>query len=498
MIKGRFILLILVLFWFKSSGQQTFFTFFPNPLNAFLLDLFEDKYGNYLAVGEQKVFNQFETTRGTLWRITPQGDTLSKYFAGADTTTGFAHILHSDRYYCTIIGGMSIPNKQNSSFTMILHLDSSLNVVEKKFILPESTTGASTEVLLKINDSYYCFGSTVELKGSPRHSIMKLNKDFNIIGFQTYSLNSIGSFAGSFTEAIESPDSSQLWAFGDNLTPGDQATCDMVVFDTLLNLIEIKPFPFGEYPHWSQFMNVQSTKWITDSTFLVGGSFWHQNYPAPSQIDIGLCKFDSSMVYRPVAIFGATDTIEDSAYFGTFDFNMPDSIFVTGTKRTGTGFFPRNPSWIHLEMVNNDLQSCFQRYYGGDAYYWVHKIIATNDGGALVAGNRYDYLTQGYERDVFFLKVNNEGLITSSANETYCPYLPFSVYPNPGGNFPIIHLATKNALLKVYSISGRLLKTMHLKEGANQADFSSLPSGIYILSSANQNGEVFSTKWIKN
>lgn len=492
------ILVLQVLFRLDALSQQTFFTFFPSVLNAVILDIIEDQYGNYLAVGQQRISNDFSTNRGTLWRITPQGDTLSKNFShGGDTSTGFVNIIHSEDFYCTILGGITLHQQQNFSYMMILHIDSSLNVVEKKFIAPPETIGASALLVVELMGNYYCIGSSVNLDGVAQHSIMKLDNSFDIIGFQTYSFNGTRSFTGSFMDVIISPDSTQLWAFGYNLTPDDQSNCDMVVFDTLLNFVEIKPFPFGEYPNWSQFEDDLTARLLNDSTFLVGGQFWYQNYPEPSQIDIGFCKFDSSLVFKPVTVFGAIDTIDAGGFKNTFDFICNDSIFFTGMKRTGGGLYPTSPSWIHVGLINNNMNPYYVRYYGGDAFYWVNSILATSDGGALIAGDRYDYLTQGYERDAFFLKVNRDGLVTSSKHEPYCPYLPFTVYPNPGNDYPIINLASQNAFLKVHNITGQMILSITLKEGANQVDFSHLPNGSYILSIVDQNGEVFSKKWIK-
>lgn len=492
------ILVLQVLFRLDALSQQTFFTFFPSVLNAVILDMIEDQYGNYLAVGQQRISNDFSTNRGTLWRITSQGDTLSKNFShGGDTSTGFVNIIHSEDFYCTILGGITLHQQQNFSYMMILHIDSSLNVVEKKFIAPPETIGASALLVVELMGNYYCIGSSVNLDGVAQHSIMKLDNSFDIIGFQTYSFNGTRSFTGSFMDVIISPDSTQLWAFGYNLTPDDQSNCDMVVFDTLLNFVEIKPFPFGEYPNWSQFEDDLTARLLNDSTFLVGGQFWYQNYPEPSQIDIGFCKFDSSLVFKPVTVFGAIDTIDAGGFKNTFDFISNDSIFFTGMKRTGGGLYPTSPSWIHVGLINNNMNPYYVRYYGGDAFYWVNSILATSDGGALIAGDRYDYLTQGYERDAFFLKVNRDGLVTSSKHEPYCPYLPFTVYPNPGNDYPIINLASQNAFLRVYNISGQMILSITLKEGANQVDFSRLPNGSYILSIVDQNGEVFSKKWIK-
>ena len=41
-------------------------------------------------------------------------------------------------------------------------------------------------------------------------------------------------------------------------------------------------------------------------------------------------------------------------------------------------------------------------------------MIATSDGGALINATQYDWNTQTNERDALLLKLNSDGLLTST------------------------------------------------------------------------------------
>jgi hypothetical protein len=62
-------------------------------------------------------------------------------------------------------------------------------------------------------------------------------------------------------------------------------------------------------------------------------------------------------------------------------------------------------SWFHLIKINPDISPIWEYWYGGDAYYFLYSILATNDGGCIMVGNRYDYETQNQERDIFIVKL---------------------------------------------------------------------------------------------
>jgi hypothetical protein len=70
------------------------------------------------------------------------------------------------------------------------------------------------------------------------------------------------------------------------------------------------------------------------------------------------------------------------------------------------------------------------------------------------------------------------------------------VYPNPATDFIFVESANQMQL-KVTDLSGRTLLELHLSEGKNQLDISSLPAGSYVVVMRNKQGEVSVTKLLK-
>ena len=498
MSKSFLILLMAIFFNFQGMPQSSFQVTFRSPLNEYFSSMVEDNNGNYLAVGQQRYYNQFETNKGIIWRISHTGDTLSKVFSFGDTASAFSQIILNNNNYCTIIGGLTLWPDFNKSYILILDLDTNLNIVNQKVIQPFPYKGAGFARMIRSNTAFYGLGSAIDQNDIVNPSIVKLSSEFDTMGIQTYPFyNGTGVFSGEFIDAIFSPDSSQIWTFTRLFTPDNLSYCDMMVVDTSLNFISIKEFPFGSYPYFGDFNNNISAKRITDSTFLVGGDYWHQYYPLASQFDIGFAEFDSSMVSVPVHTFGAVDTMDYSGFVKTFTFINSDSIYFTGTKRLVPGFFPPHVSWIYAGIFNRDYELYYKRFYGGDAHYWAEGIIRTSDGGSLISALRYDFNTQNDERDVFFLKLTPEGLITGIKENQHCPYLPFAIYPNPGADILHLDLVISEAQFTLFNLNGIQLKTLLIKEGENHINCSDLSSGCYLVRVTNPSGEVFTQKWIK-
>ena len=80
---------------------------------------------------------------------------------------------------------------------------------------------------------------------------------------------------------------------------------------------------------------------------------------------------------------------------------------------------------------------------------------------------------------------NNEGCTAWSEEVLISPVSENSrvmnVYPNPANGLVNIQLPTENCRLKVYEINGKLLQEMPLFSRDNSVDFSSYPSGSYVM-----------------
>lgn len=79
-----------------------------------------------------------------------------------------------------------------------------------------------------------------------------------------------------------------------------------------------------------------------------------------------------------------------------------NNIYIGGTSNLDyyNPFWSTFDSWFHLIKINPDISPIWEYWYGGDAYYFLYSILATNDSGCIMVGNRYDYETQNQERDI--------------------------------------------------------------------------------------------------
>jgi hypothetical protein len=159
-------------------------------------------------------------------------------------------------------------------------------------------------------------------------------------------------------------------------------------------------------------------------------------------------------------------------------------------------FWPRQPSWIRVGMLNRQLEPVYERFYGGDANYRAYSILSTRDGGAFVSATRYDHNQHNNYNDVFFMKLNNQGLVTMSSHPDLCPLLPAVVYPNPAKEMLFVDLSWDKANCSINDMTGRELKQVSLNNGKNSINVANLPPGIYFIVLKGRQNEVFTQKII--
>ena len=266
-------------------------------------------------------------------------------------------------------------------------------------------------------------------------------------------------------------------------------SCFLNLVDSNFNVIDNNGY-FDEkiYTH-------NSAKWINDSTYLLTGK---RVITEPEEWDIGILKMSISDSIISSRYFGEEDTVEWPGLYKNLDFISTDNIFFAGTKNSWFFPFQQEPSWIMLNILDSDLNLKHQQFYGGDAYYLVNAILATQDSGCVMACSRYDYLTQDEEFDVYILKVNKDGLLvgtpeTESEIENLC-----RLYPNPGGETLTIDIPKSGLRLTMSDISGIVRFSRNLENRHNILPVSALPTGMYFYRIVNEKNEAISVgKWIK-
>jgi len=103
-------------------------------------------------------------------------------------------------------------------------------------------------------------------------------------------------------------------------------------------------------------------------------------------------------------------------------------------------------------------------------------------------------------RDIYILKVNEDGLIVGSGEEPIGITVQDAiVYPNPGSEFLKVESGPQinGALFELFNLSGILVLSTTLDERMITINTSDIPSGTYPYRVTYQNKIVASGKWVK-
>lgn len=485
---------LFLIFSHISYAQNTFSILFTRYGNEVAGCMVEDSENDYIAVGVHHI-GVIQPTKGAIWKISNKGDTLTKVFTFCDSSSSFCQILqHSNGNYI-VLGRISSPPYLIDNL-LILELDKNFDIVHQKVIeLPgmEHMYGWGFKKQLKC---YYLLSGSAGPNSTPADLgdpyFIKLDENFDTVC--TYHIKLSGE--QRIQDFIFSTDKSKILLFGQSYIslPWGEARNEMVIYDTRFNYMGYKLFPKdGLDDGYSDYMQ---GRWLTNNTFLMSC-----NYNEAYQTTTQQCfmEMDTSMNFYIRKIYGVPDTNDHGTLLSrTFDFVNTDSIYFTGVKNLIVSFWPNEVSWIRIGLLNRQLDPYYIRYYGGDAQYWIEGMMRTSDGGMLIMAIRledFTYTTSDW--DMFFLKVNAEGVITVKLNPQICPFRPFVISPNPGSDYFEINLIIPQSTLIITDMSGSLLLKKEILNGRNRINCNTISPGMYMVTIKSNDGEIFTQKWIK-
>ena len=152
-----------------------------------------------------------------------------------------------------------------------------------------------------------------------------------------------------------------------------------------------------------------------------------------------------------------------------------------------------------LDSSGNVLWSRDYNYHGLDINEYVKDLIITSDGGFAMTGFILN-APGNTGNDVFVLKTDTNGLITS-LNSGFREVTPdMRVYPNPTKDVVNVPYIEGLERIEVYDLRGKLLQNFVIlsdNRSVKKIDLTNYKNGIYILKLVTKNGEVFSKKIIK-
>ena len=450
-------------------------------------DIITDIEGNIYFTGLNRHADSYHF-KGNVFKLSSTGMLIdSLFFENYDTSIIVSRILpDTSLNFILAIKDFSKTLQRDNCGFKLKRIDSSLNVISssKKFLFPENYNHIEIYEQYGINNNIFVFGYIFPNQ-TPRMFIYELN--MNLDSLQANIFLDAGAL---LPMELKQLNNGNLWLV-DELKPY------YILVDSILNLVSTEQ---GRIPH--DMNGSYGVKWDTDTSFYLAADYFSHR---DTDHDIGFLyqhnPFDTTgFIFNNR---GSLDTNDYPAFWGALDYQNKDSIFIGGTKNINIFNlnFSNTPSWYTILQTDSMLNIRWEHFYGGDAYYNMTKLIATSDGGCIMAGTRFDYISHPWvhERDIYILKVNAEGLITSTNDQPASIVHDAIVYPNPGKNVLKVQVAVQHPenIFRLYNMSGKLVLQSPIHGRKATFNTTYLPPATYVYTINSKTGLNEKGKWVK-
>jgi len=486
--KHKLSLFLFLVLNLNSYSQNTFFKWYPTVQNEFTYSVLEITGGNFLIGGgagpEYYAYHQ-----KCLLKIDPSGNVLASITSEpADTTTFYVCLFNlpgEGNGFGAAVDYIYSNNGHNYINYSLDKYSGDFELISKKTFTFPADYGLFPQYSLGVNDSLFLIQFN-EITYLPYYHnigsvVSKYNYQFDNLASYTETTSDITAFG-----MLKNPQNNTIKAF--NCKSSISTTVSEINMD----------MQFLKKSNLSRIITCASSTTFNESSYLVTGVVRSPN----TQHHLKVWKYNySDVLLDSVEYYNNPDTV---LYGGAMKNTtiVGDKIVVVGNYNFDPSTFPfqNSPTWIQITRIDTNLQIIDHHFYGGDAAYMPYNIISTTDGGALIVGNRYDYLSPtANQYDVFALKVNELGLITELPNQPQAKAHDAILFPNPGSEILNIQSGQQinGAQFTLYDMQGRAMCTETITATALKLTTSTLPSGTYPWQIVFKNKVIESGKWVK-
>lgn len=427
-----------------------------------IIEYAQSKYILSIAQSSEKYSKSWQK----FYKINTDGDTIKSLIIEKDTTCMFYELKPVDDNKILCVG--SSLNRNKPADIWIACIDTSLNLLWEKSINTVLNRVYTTRSVDYDDSSLIIAASLYVDIYTGCIFMIKIDHNGNILS-SGYIYNPARIF-----DLIRVPLTGLLMlpAIGS----GVQTYSDgqFLVIDTTFNLLYVDSIP-------ENVSNCCTIKSLNDSVYFLAGN---KSYPFNDEsYNIALMKMNfPNIVTNSVTVGRPADTVDFGGVFRSMDFIDPSNIYVAGTSNLSVsgGYYAYQPSWYLISRFDSALNIYWTKYYGGDAYYVLQSVTATSDGGAIVAGTRFDYLNHPENQlDVYVLKLDSTGLYVNVDEEKPIPIHDAIVYPNPGSDYLIVQSGPQvsGAVFRMYNMQGRQVMEERLTSTLLRLNAGSLAAG---------------------
>ncbi len=450
-----------------------------------LIAAIEDSWGNYVMGGNFLDVSD-STYDGWLVKVSPAGDTLMtrRYTAPSGSVFPLNTIIEQNDGYL-VFGALLADDDRD---IVVMKVDFDLNELwTKRYGTPEYLGEYFSNVKLNAQGNYVAIGVGLDMVSGGAEDFFIYELDQNGDSLRSayfpfpnqqlaYDMAQIPGTGGYKAITIGTPGSPN-WGGNEIVTLDSNFTIQSV-----LAIDSIQPNVSG-----GVFQQNSAIRFLNDSTFLAYGRIFFSEYPLqPGErtIGAGVLKFDLNNTLEQVLVFGKPDTTDFELFRG-LDFLYKDAIYAGCT--ANWWIFPTvntSQTYFNLNKIDSTGAVLWQKYYGGDDYYFLYSILATQDGGCLMIGTINDSAADANNKrmtDIYLIKVGPDGLLVSANETMHLPEAAYKVFPNPATTtFTIQGSYALPAVLELYDMMGRQVYRQPVTSNRQQVDVSQLAGGLYV------------------
>lgn len=464
-----FSIFLAILFFHPSIGQTTF---------EYLLESDIDHWPrNIIEKDNEYIINNWQDRKSTLIiKIDNNGILIDSVgFYNDDGFCMLGNILNADSNH---IIGLGLYTSDTLEYLWFVKFKPDLSIIEEKYHYIKDYNGMDVQAIINQNGNII-MAALIE-KGilDFKSCVIELDQNGEILKYKEYESSGMLQY---FYDILEDTTNNLYKLFGLKLF---ERSISIINLDTDLNV-------HSQSYMW--YWDEQNTaKWISEDRYLLTGKL-----STSGGCDMKIFKMLSNDDTISSALFGEPKMFDVPGIINNLDFINLEEIYYAGMKGyTWPEPFHPFPNELVLCKLDSGLNVEWQRTYGGDANYYLHTVLATTDGGFIMCAGRYDHNYQDEELDVYILKVDSNGILTSltdvesQRNEVF-------VYPNPASSY--INIASSsyyNIEIVIYDLHGHVILHEELNGSNHKINIECLSPDLYIYKVWDDNGFTDSGKLI--
>ncbi|MFK5855793.1 MAG: T9SS type A sorting domain-containing protein [Bacteroidota bacterium] len=487
---GKILINILFLFFsINISAQQSGFEIiFDSEMDEEAIDFKRKGVDGFVGlINIASIIDTNVIYYSYLYEIDNFGDTNSVKFEKSDTTFRYFYldrVLTDPKGFILSGLGRGLYPPDNDLFTIITRIDNNNNIIWEKTFKFNYSFGAYRASILELINGDLLYACSPNL--NENMFLLRLSPQGDSLYYTSYN----GSESGEVWDLTYNHDSSNIllstkWAHYE--TGGFVSS--IITLDDSLNQINVNYYP-------EHFNPPYNTLWYDNDKLLVGGRDQIIQFSGNTEKMISAYLLDTSFNILNEVHLTHPDTNSRGAEVQAIDYYYTNSVFLGGTHNQ-QGLFGNEPNWFYISKLNDTLGVEFEKYIGGDNLYWLYSVTASSDGGVLLVGNYKDIDQTTLNRNVFILKMDSIGCITSNLESPVVPINEAVIYPNPGMDNIFVRTSLKDCIFILYDSFGKVIISTNLENRVTKLKVDYLSPGEYFYSVINKNQKVLTGTWIK-